>query len=314
MVNKWLTLLDGVKLTRSESLILKKFKQDPEGQNFLQFADLLKSHDKVDESLELLINGVLNHPSFSVARVVLSRELLSKGLIEEAWQNLQESPVSLDENLLAQKLKIKLSTLLGLEEISRSLFLNIKKDVLDKDILEIKDDISNLGFHLARVNLIEKLHLDKKYILDKYKNVFTKDTSSSELSSVSIEGLDKVEKKSLSGFRVVGLSNAFSSDPESFLNKTAFQAESINSMTLASIYYKQGHYSKALSIYRKLLKEKPNNQLLLQKIAEISSLEKQQKLEDLSVDSNIVDQIQNIEIIDQKISYLNYLMEKLNNL
>lgn len=314
MLDKWLALIDGIKLSKSESLTVKKFKQDPEGKYFLQFAQLLKSHGKSNESLELLLQGVSAHPSFSVARVVLSKLLLEKGLIEESWQNLQESPVSLDSNRLAQTIKIKLATLLGMEDTLKALIFE-KSCSNEPEVQRIKQDIINLGFDTARSELISRLHLDPDLILKSYPSSSSKESSfSSNESSLNFSSVepprDFNSKPNLNSFRVSNLKNAFLdlSDEDS----SNFVASSLSSMTLASIYTSQGHYSKALSIYRKLLESKPYSKVLTAKIKELSKLDKKQKVEDVGIDPVIADKLEYAKVIDYKISVLNSLMSKLN--
>lgn len=91
MIDPWVQILRNLKLSRAEQAVLKRYEQDPEGRAFLPLADILRSHKKIDESLELLTQGVERHPGFSVARVVLARELLNKGMVLEAWHTLEDS-------------------------------------------------------------------------------------------------------------------------------------------------------------------------------------------------------------------------------
>ena len=344
MIDKWLALIEGVKLSRSESTVVKKFKQDPDGKYFLQFSDILKTHGKENESLELLIEGVNRHPTFSVARVLLAKNLLDRGLVEEAWQTLEESPVSLEGNKLSTKLKIKICVLLGYEDIARSLLFEGKTGT-DSQILSIKQDIINLGFDSARIKLIEELSLDKDFILKNFssskikkkKNQKSNPSKQSDSDSKdnldgigsiddidNIDNIDNIDIKalttkrsstcgssSLNDFHLSNLSNALSESQESIISQN-FASSSLSSMTLASIYTKQGHYGKALGIYRQLLLEKPHNKVLLEKIAELSELDKKQTISDIAVDPELVDKMEQLKIIDYKISILNSLMSKLD--
>src|SRR4051812_43320752 len=113
MTEPWWSMLTSLPLSLTEREVAKRFEADPLGRTFLPVADILRSHRLVDESLELLAQGVARHPGFAVARVVLARELLQKGAIVDAWQILEDSPVALRDNLLAQKLRFRLALLLG---------------------------------------------------------------------------------------------------------------------------------------------------------------------------------------------------------
>ena len=77
-------------LSRVEQEVLRRFQEDPSGRQFLPLGDLLRNHKLIDESLELLTQGVQDHPGFAVARVVLARELFQRGLILDAWTTLDK--------------------------------------------------------------------------------------------------------------------------------------------------------------------------------------------------------------------------------
>ena len=112
MTDPWMPLLNRLNLSRTEREVARRFEADPQGRSFLPVADILRANRLIDESLELLTQGVALHPTFTVARVVLARELLNKGMVEASWRTLEESPVPLQANLLAQKLRFRLAVLL----------------------------------------------------------------------------------------------------------------------------------------------------------------------------------------------------------
>ncbi len=89
MSNLWTPLLKNLPLSRTEREVVKRYNSDPDGRTFLPIADILRSHKLPNESLEILVRGVERHPNFTVARVVLARELLQKGLIQDSWNILE---------------------------------------------------------------------------------------------------------------------------------------------------------------------------------------------------------------------------------
>src|SRR5688500_1718293 len=121
MQDPWLAVLNKLNLSRAEQAAVKRFEQNPMGRSFLPVADILRSHRKIEESLELLAQGVERHPAFTVARVVLARELYAQGMLAPAWLTLEGTTQPLDENVLAQQLRFKLAILVGAEEIARDL-------------------------------------------------------------------------------------------------------------------------------------------------------------------------------------------------
>src|SRR5690606_26991222 len=158
MINHCITILRNLSLSRTDSEMVKRFEQDPDGRTFLPIADILRAHKLHEESLELLLQGVGRHPQFTVARVVLARELLQKGMVGEAWRVLEESPVSLRDNLLAQKLRFRLAVLLGKEDVVLATVQHLKvHQMLDAESKRLADTVELSGVDLAREKLINDL-------------------------------------------------------------------------------------------------------------------------------------------------------------
>src|SRR5262249_34689163 len=104
--------------------------------------------------IELLTQGVARHPNFTIARVVLTRELYNKGLILQAWRILEESPVNLFENALAQRLKFKLALLLTDEINARQTLTNLKRgDQIDSEMKRYGEIFDVQGLLAARDTL-----------------------------------------------------------------------------------------------------------------------------------------------------------------
>ena len=88
-------ILDNLPLTRNDQALVDKFMHDPEGRGFLSVAEILKEFNYTDESLELLQIGVAKHKRYTAARVILARSFFDRGMIEEALDMIENSPVSL---------------------------------------------------------------------------------------------------------------------------------------------------------------------------------------------------------------------------
>jgi hypothetical protein len=86
----------------------------------------------------------------------------------------------------------------------------------------------------------------------------------------------------------------------------------LDTITLAELYERQGHYSKALEIYRRLASMSTQNEMFRRKITEITARMHEQKEADLRVDPKVVEQMQKIEVVDRKISYLHRLLDRLD--
>ncbi|MFY7929690.1 MAG: tetratricopeptide repeat protein, partial [Oligoflexus sp.] len=94
------------KLSKPEQIALDHFKKKPEGRGFFAVAEILIRHERIEEAIQLLTEGLERHPHYSVARVYLSQLLFRKHFYREAWDALEASPSSLRTNLTAQILRL----------------------------------------------------------------------------------------------------------------------------------------------------------------------------------------------------------------
>ena len=149
MADAWTPLLNSLPLSRAERETIKRFREDASGRGFLPVADILRAHRLIDESLELLTQGLQQHPNFTVARVILVRELLGKGLVSESWQVLEQSPEPLRDNVLAQKLRLKLTLLIGDEAAAKATNQHLKlqqmQDLVRPWVLNTRYRLASLG-------------------------------------------------------------------------------------------------------------------------------------------------------------------------
>jgi len=338
MQNPWQPILQKLPLTRTEREVVRRYEADPGGRSFLPVADILRSHRHVDEALELLTQGVEKHPSFTVARVVLARELLQKGLVALAWRTIEDSPVSLRENVLAQKLRFKLSLLLGDFGVARSTYQHLlAHQMLDADTKKIGDHLELSGPEKARERLVKDLR-ERGVTVVMPTEELTSAANEAVEGSIGRSGQkhhlvtqhnpaaplitdDQVEVRmgeGLDGFHVVPLDQIFrpgeigADGSINSLRKDTAGVE-LDSTTLAEIYTKQGYYNKALSVYKRLARMSPGNELLRRKIAELSRMEREQTdVESGDVDAVVADRVETIEIIDREIKFYNEILSRLS--
>ena len=130
-----LKLLASLDLSRTEREVAKRFELDPQGRAFLPVGDILRAHGHQNEAIEILLQGVDRHPTFTVARVVLARELYLKGMVSDALRVLEDSTSSLRDNILAQKIFFKIHVLLQDESAARAVHEHLKVNrLLDGEI------------------------------------------------------------------------------------------------------------------------------------------------------------------------------------
>lgn len=327
MSDPWISLLTNLPLSRTEREVVRRFEGDPHGRTFLPVADILRSHRLVDESLELLTQGVERHSGFTVARVVLARELLQKGMVADAWRVLEDSPVPLRENLLAQKLRFRLSILLNLDGIVRATYQHLKlHQMLDADSKRLGDLIDVSGLEAARDKLIKDLRergtdlVLPEVLGDLSKPVpigpvpVSHGTTLPPGATASLyfreDGVE--DDAAIAGFHVVPLSEIFRPGDQATPMRSGADGVELDSTTLADIYARQGHYGKSLEVYRRLLRMTPHNDLLRRKVAELTRLDREQRDVDLTVDPALVDRMESVEIIDRQIKFYNDLLGRLS--
>lgn len=324
----WIKMARQLPLSRAEQEVVRRFEEDPAGRQFLPLSDLLRSHKLADESIELLTQGVQDHPGFAVARVVLARELFQRGLVLDAWNTLDRAPLPLTDNVLAQKLRFKMAILLGDEVSARSAFQHLRvQQGIDPEIKKISDQLEIDGIVIARDAFqteIRRKGVDLKLPIESSERLLG---ASSDSFNQQTDGriqtrsrakkfvleyeLDEITRKNVENFHVVPLSEVFVPGSEPAVNSTKTSAVELDSTTLAEIYAKQGFYSKALAIYRRLLRMAPHNDLLRLKVSEMARLDKQQRDHDLEADPVLYERMEVVDIIDRQMRFMNQLLDGL---
>jgi tetratricopeptide (TPR) repeat protein len=319
-IDPWLPVLNSLDLSRFEQEVVSRYEKSPGGRSFLPVSDILRKHNLIDESIELLMQGVARHPDFTVARVVLARELFFKGLIVESWTTLKETKESLTENALAQKLLLKMAVILRLpkeaEKIAEHMTHRMMADEASREIIE---KLKLEDFEQFAISYIEQLRTDGLPLADRYDlaaNIEAprpkrKTPVATAPLKVPAEFLPGYERDKMSGFFVAPLTDIFAT-LQTRENRENRITDELDSTTLAEIYENQGHYRKALDIYRRILKGAPHNEMIAQKVAQLSkSLELEENVITREIDPAILDDMEAMEILDKKIAFYNDLLTRL---
>ena len=330
----WVKMTRQLPLSRSEQEVLRRFEEDPSGRQFLPLSDVLRNHKLIDESVELLAQGVQDHPGFAIARVVLARELFQRGMIMDAWTTLDHAPLPLTDNVLAQKLKYKMSILLGDESSAMTALQHLRmQQGIDPEIKRISERLEVDGISTARSEY--RAELGRRGV-ELILPVFDASKSSAPHGGAEVKmpgnaeaplplrartkrfvleyELDDSTRRQVESFHVVPLSEVFvpGGSAEPGAEAAGRGHVELDSTTLADIYAKQGFYAKALAIYRRLLRMAPHNDLIRLKVSELARLEKEQRADDLESDPVAFDRMEVVEIIDRQTRFLNGLLEKIN--
>jgi tetratricopeptide (TPR) repeat protein len=323
----WIKMVRQLNLTRSEQEVVRRFEQDPSGRQFLPLSDLLRNHKLIEESLELLTQGVQDHPGFAVARVVLCRELFQRGLLLDAWNVLEQAPAPLVDNVLALKLRYKMAVLLGDETTVRSTFQHLRiQQGIDPEIKKISDQMEIDGIVSTRETFRDDLirrGIDVRLPQSSPKLPKHPTVKKGELPAIPSPGQKKFildyeisesTRKDVEKFHVVPLMEVFV--PGTYAEQGTYDFKHANleldSTTLAEIYTEQGVYSKALAIYRRLLRMAPHNDLIRLKVSELARLDRIQRQDDLEQDPVVFDRLEVADLIDRQMRFMTGLLNKLN--
>jgi tetratricopeptide (TPR) repeat protein len=319
-----LKLLASLDLSRTEREVAKRFELDPQGRAFLPVGDILRAHGHQNEAIEILLQGVERHPTFTVARVVLARELYLKGMVSDALRVLADSTSSLRDNILAQKIFFKIHVLLQDESAARAVHEHLKVNrLLDGEIRRYGEVMDLQGFVAARQRLLKDL---SDAGIELQPEAFVRATTESAqhvvpspASGIRVIGDEELEVRdedAISGFHAVPLKDIFSPDDASRSHQGAGiggagSGVELDSTTLADIYARQGHFSKALAVYRRLLRMTPQNELLRRKVAELQDLDRKQRDLDGDVDLAVADRVETLEVIEAQIRFYQNLLGSL---
>ena len=308
-MNQWAILLQSTELSEAEKSILTRFEKDPTGRGFLPVGDMLYKKGFVDEAIELLLDGVNRHSRYSVARVILARYLYEKGMFITSWKIITESKVSLSDNLLAQHILYRLSIILGEEQEARNLYTRMKsQNLIDEDISQLSKKLQVEGIEKVKEELLANYNVDEIELPAEGEKIINSQSNSSKNNIVEVTS-DYSEYK---GFHVVPLQEIFSPAETSAEDINVMGVE-LDSTTLAEIYEKQHHYSKALEIYRRLLRISPSSDLIRRKISELTKKNQDLEAGNLGLSPEVVDSMEKSKVIDDKIRMLEKMLENIDN-
>jgi tetratricopeptide (TPR) repeat protein len=298
-----IAILERIELSRSERSVLERYRMDPHGRTFLPLADVLRTHGLIDESIELLWRGMRAHPSFAMARVILARELFQKGLLTDAWQTLQDSPTTLGDNIVALKILFKLNVLFeNLEGSERTRQEILQRGDPDEEIRE-----------LTGIFTLRGLRATKDFLLQSFMSSGVTPALSEERAiaappSKEVKATASDIASEAENFSVMPLNQVFTAIVDI---PDGGKPLELDSATLAEIFEQQQHFAKAMEVYKRLLRLNPNSEFLKLRIRRVAKQLSAQKREDLDIDPSIVDQMEQIEVIDRQMQFLNGMLNRL---
>ncbi len=291
----YLTILDNFPLLKTDRVLLERFRRDPDGRGFLSVSELLKACNFPAESLELLQSGVAAHPYFSAARVVLAKEFFQRGMICEALSIIEESPVNLKTNIMAQKIKLKALLLLQREQEFCAVLDFLSADrALDDECERLAQLFHRDGFTKAASVFAARLVAE---------GVPVNIAPSSPPPTTTQVHL----QQEASNYWIMPVDEIFfrnNNEPEG-------NVADLETKAMAQVYEDQGNHPKALQIYRRMLAKLPHNEFLRHKVIELAQLVKKPKRHHLVLDAATINRIEQLDQIDLKLKKCRALLQKL---
>lgn len=304
-MNKWKSILNSLSLSKLEKQVAEKFEKQPGGRGFLPLADIFFKHGFVDEGIELLTEGLSQHQNYNVARVVLSKHLYEKGMFVTSWNTLVVKQAELKDNFLAQVLQLKLSIILEMEAVTRRIFDNMEMfRLIDGEVTELRDLYFSQSPKVARDFLLNSYDMEFVELAGMGTKVNLQDSYSVPVFE------EKKDFDRYSSFHVVPLSEIIAPGDQGD-EKEVIGGVELDSSTLADIYEKQGHFKRALEIYRRLSRLSPNSDLIRNKLLDLERKVRENHQTDTSFDLEVASDLEQISEIDDKINFLEGLLDKL---
>ena len=322
-LNPWIPILRNLKLNQSESAVVDRFESSPDGRSFFGVAEVLRHHNLRDESLELLLQGVAKHPRYTAARVILARELFFRGIPDQAWDVFEQTVDSLKENVLAQKLMLKIAIVLGKEFEAREVLAHLtRRQMIDAEIEPLTDALKVTDFRRCRENLIQQLVNEgvplpvggaKSDQTDSEPSPLV-NLKNYEMAAEDRRDYDAAYLDSLKGYYAVPLKDISKMSLDTGKVGSQGSGVGLDSTTLAEVYENQGYFKKSLEIYQRLLENSPQSEFLRQKVALVSKYVENDsfELDDFKTDEQAAKKLVVVEEIDRKIEMLNKLLRALD--
>ena len=324
-MNDWMNAINELSLSASERDLVRRFRENPHSRSFLAVAEILIRHKVYDQAIQLLSEGIRSHPASSVARIVLAELFYQQGLFDDGWQVLEESPVSLRSNKSAQILCFKLAFARGdaeyLSVLSQDMQSRHQFDPYTHDWMRRLESENFLELQIEYLDSLKArgIALDARYYPD-----LGEKTEQPRQAIAESDGEDGYEVgdtapsmdpeqvfRRIEGFFVVPVSQIFLHRRSQ--TTEVLDPDTMDPMTLARVYKRQGHIEKAMEVMRRLLYMAPNNELLKKEVAELEALREEQQRRERDFDPELADRLDAARDIDKQISTLNDLLEALES-
>lgn len=145
-------------LTTHEKELVAQFEADPKATTCVASSDLLRKRGFLDESIILLEDTVKRFPTYVAARVALGKDYFSRGMFSESQREIEFALSHTVENLMAQRLQLRLALLRNDDEKARqSVDILRALTPMDEFTRAAKDYVDMSDFTSARNMVLAEL-------------------------------------------------------------------------------------------------------------------------------------------------------------
>ncbi len=248
---------DGTYIKR----LKERIRQKPDSRVFLSLAEELRKHDRIDDAIAILIDGIKKNPEYTAARLTLGRWYLANSMFMEAEKEFLEIIAKTPGNIFARK---------GLAEAYRNLGLPDSAAEEYGRVLEIDPLDDDAVSYLESMPEVESLEPDTGETVPDESARELLSPPSGEVSEIMIPEMESMEEEPSAEERKEGPSglSAFrASELPHFRDSKASDL-----LAEAESFIAGGHYGKALDIYNTILSNRQNDMKVLQMKKELIAL------------------------------------------
>jgi pentatricopeptide repeat protein len=324
------------RVKKHSSLLAKytlMYEKKPRSRVFAPLAETYRKIGMIDDALEILKNGIKNHPTYTLGYIVLASCYYDLQNFEMAYNTIRPFVAKNLENIRMQKLFAQ--TCLNLSHLEEALqtfkylllmsprdsYIADQVKILEDDLLvdsdeeyELEDEQEQESFNedeWVQVSFnkkyekvdeeLDQWNVEKSSPLDRFKNEIE-----NEAISVKEHNLDDQfyhEEFDNEDPEVIGIQE-FKNEKKENEDEKPFITH-----TLVDLYCKQNHYDKAIEILQNILEIHPDDKVTQKKLKKLQSHHNGEI--EVSVEISKSDKIKNLEIIYSKFqNKLNMISEE----
>ena len=259
-------------------ILKEKIRKAPNSKLFLPLAEAYKEQGLIDESINVLLEGLARQPEYHSARVALGKAYLRKNMLAEAQAEFEKVVAVVPDNLFAHKKLMGIYYNNGdfdkLEKVCKVIL------ALNEDDEEASTMLYAISKSQEKEEIIEQQWQEQEEEVDHPNEQAYIDEDKEGISSVQDE--KKSEEES---HYEVDPSSFNEEEIESIATENAESKDNIDKIevpeekhvilpteTMADICITQGLYHEAMRIYESILSKDPDNKKLLQRRSELKTL------------------------------------------